>query len=113
MFLDYAGEFQTDQMTGCLEQFSVEFWEPKPKWSWQPIGAKVDIIASSWVLKLKTGKLCEARENTSDQTMIGLSFEPDGWEGGTRFLTNYRAKFKKTKAIMDSASFDAIENCFH
>ena len=82
MFLDYAGEFQTDQMTGCLEQFSVEFWEPKPKWSWQPIRAKVDIIASSWVLKLKTGKLCEARENTSDQTMIGLSFEPDwlrGW----------------------------------
>ena len=55
MFLDYAGEFQTDQMTGCLEQFSVEFWEPKPKWSWQPIGVKVDIIASSWVLKLKTG----------------------------------------------------------
>ena len=30
-----------------------------------------------------------------------------------RFLTNYRAKFKKTKAIMDSASFDTIENCFH
>lgn len=82
MFLDYAGEFQTDQMTGCLEQFSVEFWEPKPKWSWQPIGAKVDIIASSWVLKLKTGKLYEVWENTSDQTMIGLSFEPDwlrGW----------------------------------
>lgn len=54
---------------------------------------------------MKRGKTCL-------QIEVGWSFKSDGWEGGAGFfLTNHKAMFDKTKAIIDYFQH-SIENAF-
>ena len=71
------------------------------------------IIISPWELKVKTGKLLEARENANDHVVIVfLVLYLIGWENGTSFRDQSQSKVKYNQRNLGLGhSIDTINWC--
>ena len=73
--------------------------------SLEPIRAKDGYIISQWKLKVKTGKLPQARENASDQFPVGFNFSSFDWSRAGHKLSTPITERNKVKPKQSQTVF--------
>ena len=89
--------------TYCTERFSIECHKTKIKTTTTANHSEEYISRSQWELEVKTSKLPEARENASDQVVIGLSLASD-------WLRKWRQSHNKVKQRKSNPGLISILN---